>query len=141
MFHIAKSVVCKNSYFPHFLIAGYFVAVHPSIKTMIDFETLKDQKDFYEVTHLLYHLKPKDATTEHIAKILSENTGLLKECLVFVHHGKSKHVNAWSIVELLQSNGQLTEVGPERNEVNYVIPNGDLHFGLKGQIVRIFRTS
>ncbi len=59
---------------------------------------------------------------------LKEITSLNEYDLVLVQHGKSKHVGAFSLWDLFQSNGQLIEVDPKRQiESDYCVPqNGSL---------------
>ncbi|RUS87668.1 hypothetical protein EGW08_004591 [Elysia chlorotica] len=54
---------------------------------------------------------------------------------VYGHQGKSKHAGLWSLDDLLQSNAQLEEAGPERNIEDYVIPPEGVSVELKSQLL------
>ena len=54
---------------------------------------------------------------------------------VYGHQGKSKHAGIWSLSDLLQSNAQLEEAGPERNIEDYIIPPEGVSVGLKAQML------
>ncbi|XP_076464843.1 actin maturation protease-like isoform X2 [Babylonia areolata] len=117
------------------LIAGCFMAVNNS-KKIIDLSLLAENEDYYERN--LFHLKPDNTTTPDFLRILSQNTDSIEGVWVYGHQGKSKHTGVWTVSELLASNTQLLELGPERNTVSYIVPEGGVEEGLCGQIVRIF---
>lgn len=55
---------------------------------------------------------------------------------VFARHGKSSHLGLWSLRDLLESNGNLLEVDPQRsNPLEYVIPDGGLKEGIQNKII------
>jgi len=57
---------------------------------------------------------------------------------VFARHGKSAHLGLWSLRNLLHSNGNLTEVQPERfDPADYVIPKGGIRETLQNKILVI----
>lgn len=58
---------------------------------------------------------------------------------VYGHQGKSKHAGLWNLHELIQSNAQLDEEGPERSSEDYVIPDEGVAHGLKSQILVVKR--
>ena len=68
--------------------------------------------------------------------------GYLKELtsseydLVLVQHGKSKHLSAFSLLDLFQSNQQLIEVDPKRRiESDYCVPQ---HGSLQETLCNLF---
>ncbi|GFR73803.1 UPF0692 protein C19orf54 homolog [Elysia marginata] len=58
---------------------------------------------------------------------------------VYGHQGKSKHARLWNLSELLQSNAQLEESGPQRDTEDYVIPMEGVASGLKSQMLIVKR--
>ena len=70
-----------------------------------------------------------------------ESSSCSRQCRLYVygHQGKSKHAGVWSLGELLQSNAQLEEAGPERGIEDYVIPQEGVVGGLKSQILIVKR--
>lgn len=55
---------------------------------------------------------------------------------VFARHGKTSHLGMWSLRALIESNGNLVEVDPQRsNTEEYVIPKGALKDGLRKKVI------
>ena len=113
---------------------GCFLAVD-NTGNIIDKSQLEEKEDYYEKN--LFHLKPGDNMTPGILKTLRQNTDKVLGVFVYGQQGKSKHTQASTISELLASNAQLVELGPDRATDDYVVPEGGLQQGLCGQIVRI----
>ncbi|XP_005104361.1 UPF0692 protein C19orf54 homolog [Aplysia californica] len=72
----------------------------------------------------------------------SDQESLRRQCqthldntFVFAHQGKSKHTGLWALSDLLRSNNNLEEAGPERCADDYVIPEGGVRQGLNSQMV------
>lgn len=60
---------------------------------------------------------------------------------VFARQGKSAHMGLWSLRALLDSNGNLTEVDPQRSDPQeYVIPEGGVREGLRNKVVFVTKT-
>ncbi|XP_070180182.1 actin maturation protease-like isoform X2 [Littorina saxatilis] len=119
------------------LITGVFVAVN-NAENIINLGQLEENQDDYQQD--LYHLKPEKPTTPEILKILRQNTDKIQGVFVYGHQGKSKHTGVWTIGELLDSNSQLTELGPERSVDEYIVPEGGVEKGLCGKMVRVYRS-
>ena len=56
---------------------------------------------------------------------------------VFAHQGKSKHTGLWLLSDLLASNSNLIEVGPDRSHEEFVLPEGGITEGLCSQTVTL----
>ena len=56
---------------------------------------------------------------------------------ILAMHGKSKHPAVWSYEQLLASNQQLNELGPERlnSQLTYRVPECGVQAGLCGKCV------
>jgi len=81
---------------------------------------------------------------DDFAKFLSRtlDSHTMKECLdedqmhVFARHGKTSHLGVWSLRDLVESNGNLVEVDPQRSDpLDYVIPEGGLEEGLRNRVI------
>ena len=128
----------KGCNFPSFFFpSGCFLAVNNSEK-FIDLSLLEENEDYYERN--LFHLKPQNKVTQDILNTLQQNKDKVMGVLIYGHQGKSKHTGVWTIPELLASNSQLIELGPNRSIEEYIVPEGGVEQGLCGQIVRIFRS-
>ena len=97
---------------------------------------LEEKRDSSECG--LYHLTPGEASTRQVLQHLRQQSRAVGRALVFGHQGKSRHTGVWALQALLDSNSQLTELGPERTRDDFVLPQGGVEQGLCGKLVRIF---
>jgi hypothetical protein len=58
---------------------------------------------------------------------------------VLALQGKSRHLGAWPLRDLVQSNENLRQLDPEReaSELEYIVPEGGLQEGLCGKAILI----
>lgn len=100
---------------------------------------------------VLKHCRPCQGCSSHYTIRPEELSHHLKVCFnqhplkrfldhnqiyIFARQGKSAHLGLWSLRDLMESNGNLQEVDPQRsNPLEYVIPDGGLNKGLKNKIL------
>ncbi|ESO86175.1 hypothetical protein LOTGIDRAFT_235539 [Lottia gigantea] len=112
------------------LISGFFL--------MMDMTHLKTLKSNFtaDTTHRnLYHCTDID----NIKVCEEELIKATRSILVYGHQGKSKYTGYWFLNDLLDSNANLREIGPERNDSEYVIPTGGITAGLCGKVVGLIK--
>jgi hypothetical protein len=58
---------------------------------------------------------------------------------VLALQGKSRHLSAWPLSDLVASNENLRQLDPERqaSELEYIVPEGGLQEGLCGKAILI----
>lgn len=63
----------------------------------------------------------------------------LKETYILAKQGKSLRYQLWSLDSIVQSNGQLRTMDPQRvsDGTRYVVPEGGVETGLAGQAVLV----
>lgn len=59
--------------------------------------------------------------------VISLETG---DVYVFTRQGKSKHLGLWSFSSLVESNNNLKEFSPSRDDDEYLLPAGGVEAGL-----------
>ncbi|KAK6181704.1 hypothetical protein SNE40_009508 [Patella caerulea] len=113
------------------LLSGFLI--------MMDMTHLKTLKTHFKAddTHRhLYHCVDVNSISPCETELISSARGIL----VYGHQGKSKYTGYWFLNELLDSNANLREVGPEREPGEYIIPSGGIISGLCGKIVGLTKS-
>nr|KAI8746713.1 putative UPF0692 protein C19orf54 isoform X2 [Biomphalaria glabrata] len=116
------------------LLTGFFAMLEANkVTDQLTSECVRDD----EIHNLHYwpHTASQ-ALCEETVQLLQEN---LESLYVFGHQGKSRYVGLWSLPRLIESNSNLTEAGQMRPSGEYVIPDGDIEQGLRGQMIVINR--
>ncbi|CAL1546094.1 unnamed protein product [Lymnaea stagnalis] len=117
------------------LLTGFFAAIQ--ITEAPEYLTIECEKDSEIPTLYYWSNLPTKPCSEKIISFIESN----KDFYVFGHHGKSKYAGVWSLDDLLLSNDNLMEAGPERNSEEYVMPPGGVEAGLRSQIVVLKQAS
>lgn len=65
-------------------------------------------------------------------KVISLEAG---DVYVFTRQGKSKHLGLWSFSSLVESNNNLKEFSPSRDDDEYLLPAGGVEAGLCGKAI------
>lgn len=81
------------------------------------------------------HMKPGDQACQEAQRLLP-TTDLVH---VLALQGKSRHLSAWPLPDLVESNENLRQLDPERqaSELEYIVPEGGLQEGLCGKAILI----
>lgn len=115
------------------LVTGFLLAVETGEQDSETFAQLEDYAEYYEPR--MFHLK-----LSALNEVIRDRLNKISCVFVCGHQGKSKYAGTWPLKDLLESNNNLVEIGPERSGDEYIVPEGGIKEGLCGKIVRIFRT-
>uniref|UniRef100_A0A0B7A1R4 Actin maturation protease n=1 Tax=Arion vulgaris TaxID=1028688 RepID=A0A0B7A1R4_9EUPU len=114
------------------LLTGIFVAVKASDMTE---ELLSNCRREPDVPMLYYWPDdPGPVLCDQLSKLVCEKA---EDLFVLGHHGKSKYAGLWPLKDLLLSNDNLLETGPDRSLEDYVIPPGGVEAGLRSRFITI----
>lgn len=121
---------CKRGHKAHWtLLTGYLVRI-PNIHA--DIEHIKylgySQDPVYPN---LFHATSAKPEIQRLKFFL----GCEEDLFVFARQGKSRHLGLWCFSSLSESNDNLVEFSPSRDDNDYVLPPGGVKEGLCGKAV------
>jgi hypothetical protein len=83
----------------------------------------------------MMHMEPGDQAYQEALRLLPNTVHMH----VLALQGKSRHLSAWPLSDLVESNENLRQLDPERqaSELEYIVPEGGLQEGLCGKAILI----
>lgn len=113
-------------------VVGFFVAFKKSSLTADQLNNLRQDEEVQSLFFL--DQACTDFSIKYELKCLMKS-GSSVEVFIFGHQGKSKYCGIWKLDDMLASNNNLIEQGPERNADHYVIPHTGIGKSLRAKVI------